>query len=146
MRGFLLSLVNLACSLLLLLPQGWCCFITAGRCCGQKPLLASHLPPSTTPSACTQCVGRCVCPKKGKQPLAPAHGPEQRKPPCQSLCCEPLTAVAPKIDPPGLDLAAAGFEVTFTPLPLASPKSVRVNVPPRSAFPPLNVLHCVWLC
>lgn len=142
----MLNLLSLACGVLLGLPPGWCCVASGGQCCGREPLLVTDTPTPTNRSGCTVCAGRCVCPPRAKQPPAPAKAPEQQQSPCQYACCESAPAAAPKVDSSLFDLGTAALEAPFTLVPVAPADSVRVSVPPRSSFPPLHVLHCVWLC
>jgi hypothetical protein len=137
------------CGVVLALPPGWCCKATAGGCCG--PALPS--PPAPAPAGCctskscaSEACARSCCPKEPADER-PAPAPTHPKPnrPCDTACCEQAPTIAPKVEPP-VDLGPVGVQTTFTETADPEAVAVLVGVPPRAAFPPLHILHCVWLC
>ncbi|MCI0700015.1 MAG: hypothetical protein L0241_02895 [Planctomycetia bacterium] len=140
----------LACCVLLALPPGWCCATTGGKCCGSAlPLVPA--PVSVECSTSQTCAGKtcavgCCSKEPGNQCPEPAPKPQKPDRPCDTTCCEHPPTIAPKVEHSGIDLGPVGVQVTLT--ETASPEAVAalMSVPPRSAFPPLYILHCVWLC
>lgn len=152
-RGFMLTNVGrvlaFVCVVVLALPSGWCCQATAGGCCG--PALPSAPAPASagccTSEACASKTCARSCCSKETADERPAPAPTQPKPnrPCDTACCEQAPTIAPKVELP-VDLEPVGIRTTFTETVDPEAEVVSVGVPPRSAFPPLHVLHCVWLC
>ena len=136
--------LTLVCGVLLALPPGWCCAAIAGQCCG--PTLPSA--PATS-KCCTgkTCAGQ-TCSSGCLTELTHEHSATLPKPncPCDASCCERPPADLPKVERPALDLGTVGVLVPFANAADHPVVAILVNVPPRSAFPPLHVLHCVWLC
>lgn len=140
----------LACGVLLALPPGWCCKATAGECCGH-PLPST---PATAPAGCCAtkacsghtCADDCCRKEPAQDRSAPVPKPQQPDRPCDTACCDRPPTDAPKVERPVIDLGPVGVQDAFT--APADPGAVvaLVSAPPRSAFPPLHVLHCVWLC
>ena len=123
----LVALVHL-CSVLLVLPTGWCCRV-----------LSSVKPKDEISPVCCCCCQEAV--KPSQEPPAPT-------PPAKT-CCEhkPLHAKAP-------DDTLADPHAVAALLPLLGGESVGVHgvlALVRADFapgepPPLHVLHCVWTC
>ena len=138
----------LACGVLLALPPGWCCKATARECCGPAPLSPSAPAKCCVDRTCAgkTCAAGCCSKEPADQGTTPAPTPQKPNRPCDTSCCEYSPAVAPKVDHPVIDLGPVGVQISFTETADPGEVAVSVSVPPRSAFPPLNVLHCVWLC
>lgn len=144
----------LACGVLLALPPGWCCGATAGECCGPLPLSAPA--PVKSPACPGKACSSKACSSKGCSgscgPTVPVRSsatptqPQKPDRPCDTACCERPQAAAPKVEHHVIDLGTVGVLVAFTDPFGTGAESVVVSVPPRSAFPPLHILHCVWLC
>jgi hypothetical protein len=147
MRGRLLRSLALAGSLVLALPQGWCCMVaiwpskTAPLTQGQEPAAPVEA------GACCPCCGHQAAPPCGSpgttgptdKPSAPLKG---------TCCCSDRHATRP----PSFSLEQADAKVRAALPPL-------VSVPPASTasggaaiavtHPPTyhpRVLNCVWLC
>jgi hypothetical protein len=137
MRHRLTNLVAIAASLLLALPPGWCCWSASAT--GREPARlvdAQSIPQS---HSCCQHHKAAKTPKQSPAtPRLPMH-------PGQSACCVPQHVVPAKASPasilfaPPIVLPFAAFAAS--PIELAlSPIWFVVH------SPPLNILHCVWLC
>jgi len=139
----------LACGVLLALPPGWCCGATAGECCGPLPLSAPTpaKSPACSGKACSGkvCSSSCCPTEPARSSPAPTK-PQKPERPCDTTCCERPLANAPKVARPVIDPAAVGVLVAVIAPFGRCAESVAGGAPPRSAFPPLRVLHCVWLC
>ena len=121
------TLVHL-CSLLVLMPVGWCCWLV----------------PVVQASANTQeasCPGCCCCGKQKKSaPSTPKETP--RKAPCG--CTHPAARLIVPEDADAplpmlhvfVEIEAVLFSQAITTMPV-----LRID-----ARLPLNLLHCVWLC
>jgi hypothetical protein len=129
MGMFMRSLV-LCNALLLVLPQGWCCLLFAQTACqGKAPAKAAD---------CCHCSGGAK-----HEPSAPT--PQPAKP--FKACCAQSDA-----------LARSSGEIVHPDLGLALPLIAKVSGHPsfgkpvqasfdfHSHSPPLQLLHCVWLC
>lgn len=120
---------------LLALPQGWCCFLPVPTGC-----------PDQTPAKAADC---CPCGDGAKQkPTTPksAPTPEPDKP-CKTCCyCQPATFTGPSSEKVHHDLGlAAPFIIsTFDAALHIAPDLTACGY--RSHSPPLQLLHCVWLC
>lgn len=126
-------------SLLLILPQGWCCQMGLRDCChasSEKRDIDAH--PTRT---------SCCCPSEAPASDECEHLSAPTSPHSNSCCCArppvtpgesaPALSDAPvlmQVVPPDSGWAmASGFATT--------PHGVYATSPP-----PTNVLHCVWLC
>jgi hypothetical protein len=132
------------CCLLLALPPGWCCVASGGECC-RRP--CSKLGGGARkPAVCPKCDSAC-CAEGGAEAVPPAPlPPNEPTPSGKPACCERLPTDAPKVERPVVDLGTAGLEVPLVRTPGTISGGVRADAPPRSAFPPLHLLHCVWRC
>lgn len=140
--------LSLACGLLLALPPGWCCGLTGGACCGSPPFQNPEAGCRDEGCARPACGGGCCC-AEPPAPIStlPADAPKPHPDrPCDTVCCERAPAAVPKVEQPLPDLGPAGVEVPLVLVPDRDTGTVRADAPPRSAFPPLHLLHCVWLC
>lgn len=139
--------LTLACSLLLALPQGWCCTFA----CSQTKATATAN--DTKANDIPGEVGGCCphCPHESKPSNGPTHKPtpgEQPSPPTSSVCsCA---------DPRALPPSTSSIEQTDTGIVLflPPPANVVTGVGQRAAVvgtdvrPPTSrphVLNCVWL-
>lgn len=135
MRSRVLRHVVLVCSLLLALPQGWCC------------LHAFQLP-KTTITAPVKPAGCCICCKHETQPQpTQTEKPSDLPPSC--CCCTDQPMVAPSsaaVQKVSLDLAF----LEILPVPPLMPHLVQLIGEAASVVhPPTHQLHifkCVWLC
>jgi hypothetical protein len=136
-----------AVALILVLPPGWCCAASGGRCCGHVAVLgATPDTPAPTCSKCKACSGGCCCTKvEGRRP-APPQSPAQPAPARKADCCERQQVAAPKVELPTLDGFAAALEPPLLLTADLLAERFGVGVSPRCASPPLHLLHCVWLC
>lgn len=108
-------------SLLLIAPQGWCC---------SSPPQAEKNAPETK-----QC---CHCPESSDQPEIP----EPSKP-CECGLDSTVPAGAETFNP---DLVLVSLPVGIE-AGLTGGLSLGLAAPaPHSLSPPLQLLHCVWLC
>ena len=128
MRSVILHALVHLCSVLLVLPTGWCCRV-----------LSSVKPKDEINPVCCCCCQEAV--KPAQEPAAPTPPP--------MTCCEQKPQQAKATE----DVVADPREVAAL-LPLldrdAGPAQ-GVHVPHRvepapGAAAPLHVLHCVWMC
>lgn len=126
---FLRSLV-LCNALLLALPQGWCCLIPLATAC-----------PDETPVEAAEC---CHCSNGVKhEPSTPTPKPAK---PLKACCCQPDSLAGPNAEKFHFDLGmVAPVDATVSDLALPNnPGQVAHGF--HLLSPPLNLLHCVWLC
>jgi len=114
------------CSLLLVVPVGWCCWLPTLR--------ASEKAPEP----------ECCCCAKTEKPAPTKDAP--KAPEAPSCCCDPQPAAIlskpnDRSHAPIDALAADVAEFHKLCIGLTSPIPL-LNDP----SPPLRVLHCVWLC
>lgn len=136
MSNRVLRSVVLACSLLLVLPQCWCCILAS-------PMKAAATK-ATVPVHQTGC---CKCCKQESQPQ-PHPTPRLPAPPAKPCCYVNLAGLASLPSP--LEQPDAGFAlVALLPL-LDSPAPLIHGVIGEVVFPPptlhVHLLKCVWLC
>lgn len=129
----------LVCSLLLAMPQGWCC------------ILASYMPKATgtAASGTKSLAGCCPCQPLQSDPSDTPTPAEKPSAPTNTICpCADRHATLP--DAPSVEQVDAGFVLFLPPLSLVAPgiehraAVAGADLPPPT--PPLHVLHCVWLC
>jgi hypothetical protein len=143
-RGISRVLASLCC-VLLALPPGWCCLASGGECC-RRPC-SKQGADARKAAGCPECVSACCCVEGEADPVTPAPlPPKEPTPSGKPACCERLPTDAPKVERPVIDLGTAGLELPLAWTPKKIPVSSRADVPPRSASPPLHLLHCVWRC
>lgn len=139
----------LACSLLLALPQGWCCMFA---CCPQVKATTSTATAETKdiPGDVGGCCGNC--PHQSN----PSHGSTDKptpakKPsaPTNSVCsCADRHATLPAASP--VEQVDTGLVLFLPPLAIVAPGVghragfMGTDTPPPTR--PLHVLNCVWLC
>jgi hypothetical protein len=126
----------LACSLVVALPQGWCCVFAD---CFAAQTTQTTVPPV---SACCHC-----CEQKPPPSPSPV---EQPSAPCPSRClCTDRHAVLGQkqsVDQPELEI---GFVAILHPLVIDQRLGSEVNGFVSVVHPPTNRLHvskCLWLC
>jgi hypothetical protein len=128
MRSYLLQVLMLGCSLLLVLPPGWCC-LAAG--------LVSRKEAAKTAPCCRSC-----CADKAP-PAAPAPCPHKPgKCPCGERNGTPPNAVKAFLD--GLPAIASFSMLDRTPFALKEGDWIALPSLPFFASP--HLLNCVWLC
>jgi hypothetical protein len=119
------SLVLIAAGLLLL-PQGWCCFVLCVAPAPPKPPVPS--PPSCCESSCP--VPADEAPSEPTQPLlCCCDDLSSDRPPQQVVVTADLTVSDPPSDPPS-----------------AEQRPAAPNAPFVASSPPAHILQCVWLC
>ena len=119
-------------SLHLALPAGWCCALTKGTCCDRP----------TTTAAKEPAPNCCCCP--AEETTEPT--PDPTPPPEKSWCCEREPTILSSSDFFGVDLSFAHAVDLFHPVPKPSLSPAKSDRTWAYHSPPLNVLHCVWLC
>lgn len=134
MTALLTRSLVLASSLVLALPQGWCCYVSLMACC---------VAPSVEKVASAPAKS-CCCHAEDSEPATPAvPGPAQ---PLKSCCCEHVPVVPPV-------KMFADLDLTVSDLPVPEPSQLaalttalaaveRIVLPSR----PVHVLQCLWLC
>ena len=139
----LARLLSSLCSLLLALPQGWCCWPV---CCSEGPAGKLEIQ-APTPKACCCCAaarasdsGNCeICPD-GEAP----------RPPFKPSSCPCCVVNALKFVPTGvgpdlqLALLAAPVLVDVPLVQMAGGTFTLASA--HAADPPLFLLHCIWRC
>src|SRR5882724_6989143 len=130
---FLLRFMVLACSLLLVLPPGWCCFTVSG---------------DASTDQCASTANICSCCRQPSQPSPRNQDREPKEPvncPCDERISTPLEPAQvhvldlslPSLLPPiAVTLASAGNRY----FGFVGETSSHV------AEPLLHLLHCLWLC
>ncbi|HEV3146634.1 MAG TPA: hypothetical protein VGZ47_22290 [Gemmataceae bacterium] len=129
----------LLCSLLLALPQGWCCLVGAAPCCNQQqPAEKQELPAKHKSCCCCQELTEHECSK-------PVPAPKPGKP-LKACCCEKALTALPNVERQLPDLVALPLAVSVD-VPLFHAVN-RIESARRFAVSPfpLHVFHCVWLC
>jgi hypothetical protein len=127
MSLFFRRILVLTCGLLLALPPGWCCLL---------PQVGIRQPGKATASCCHH-KDQASTPTTPKAPL-PEHGP-----PCGCVDRDSPVPSGPKTLP--VDLASVPA-VVLQPVFDGGAGAVVILTTAAVASPPLNVLHCVWLC
>ena len=138
MSLFLRSLA-LCNAFLLVLPQGWCCFLPVPTVCTDQALAKT-----------TDC---CHCSNSAQQkpeasddvkqePKAPT--PEPVKP--VTCCCQPDALAGPNGENVRLDLGPAVPLIATAPDLASVGNAGQTSFGSHSHSPPLQLLHCVWLC
>jgi hypothetical protein len=124
----------LAFCVLLALPPGWCCVLPVCTARGTE-----RAPSEERHDCCKHCPHR---EDRAKPPVPMAPAPE----PC-ALCCQPsldrLPPASPEKVQPDLSLPTPLLPM---PVLIAEVSGVVADVSLPDPSPPLNVLHCVWLC
>ena len=136
MQVLLMRLLAVFCSLMLAMPQGWCCFV-AYHC--TAPAESQHTKQKTP---CCPC-----CPQPADSDEQ-APSPQAPFPLCPSCSCVDRQAILP--DSLTVQLVETGFVLFLPPLPLVAPDLGHPALVAESADPPptpsLQVLYCVWRC
>jgi hypothetical protein len=135
MRNRALRSLVLACSLLLVLPQGWCCMLASQM--ATTTATATPIPVSAR--------GCCDCCKQDTQSKPQSDKPFA--PPASSCCCsdqQALPASVVSIEQPDAGLIfVAVLPLLDSLLPLGSVIGDAVFHPPAYQR---HVFKCVWLC
>lgn len=130
------NLMALVAAALVALPPGWCCRLVSARGC---------MPAETAKAAAAPQPLSC-CHHKPVQKQPSPCAPQSPAKPGQMLCCFPQPTVPQKTSWQAPDLAMLPFE---QPVVLAL-GTLSPSLPEPAWFvvnsPPLNLLHCVWLC
>jgi hypothetical protein len=131
MDALLRRLLLTACCLVLMLPPGWCRFVSVPTAWGQEEA------PKKSHRGCCDC-----CPRN--DPQKPPPGPKQPPPRC---CCYGLDWLKP--NPPEKARADLALFAFTTPEASASTgvvvrRDFCLSIP--GSAPPLYLLKCVWLC
>jgi hypothetical protein len=118
------------CSLLILMPVGWCCWLPA-------------LPAQGQPKE-----PDCCCCAKPAKPVPVKPGEESPQAPI--CCCDPQPAAFLSLPDQSGKPAPDAFPAMALPMDAGfAPVSVTVAaIAPflRDPAPPRHLLHCVWLC
>ena len=131
-------IVTILCSfscIILLMPQGWCCWLAPLECC--KVVAIKSCCQAHTAAKQTSCCSHESSPQKPEQPTAPL-------PVKCAKCIHDTTK--PEITP-SLDLTLE--LVTLLPVDLQFTLPVRLLPAPAHLHgdsPPLHVQLCVWRC
>lgn len=129
-----------ACSLLLALPQGWCCLFalqTAKAATATEDTATTH---ERNTKACCPCCSQNPDPEHGSKDKP--SGPSKR------VCCCP-DRDATLSSSSSIEKADAGFAVLLPPLVSVAPAfALLEEVVSNFLLPtlPLHLLKCVWLC
>ena len=145
-------ILTLICSLVLLLPPGWCCTLGAGPCC---PIQAASGHADAQNSFRNKPVssqaGKCCCCTPTEAGLSPESTPEKersRRPaaPIRAECCELTSTPVPV----GKPIVFHAWAASIDSIPMHDCDiSAVLHRQPAQIDPlasPLHVLHCVWLC
>ena len=138
MTSIFAKLLALTLSVLLTLPQGFCCYWSAITCCPHGP---------TTKVAGEKKAKSCCQHVRAKQ-STPAAPPKPSEPPqpCKSPCCDrqPTTLVGKDAQLDHVALMVIGDVPTFVPTLHVCEPTLCEHVALESAS--LQALHCCWLC
>lgn len=129
MKRFTLQALVAFMTVLLALPQGWCCLV-----------------PRMLPKAKDAEAACCCCHVQSEAPKPQEPKPAEPSDPFV-CCCEPREATQDQ----GVSLDLAFLPIAFVPAIDLIPPVHPILTASRdrssdSADPPLHVLHCVWLC
>jgi hypothetical protein len=126
---FLRPILVHLCSLLVVMPMGWCCWLLP---VAQAAVATRQAEP------CKSCCRQHTEPSPDKPDQSP-----QRSSPCGCDERQAVSLIAKYVDAP---LAALPVFVEIEPIRLiagiAAHSTFVADLPP----PPLQLLHCVWLC
>jgi hypothetical protein len=124
----------LACSLLLALPPGWCCYFPGGR--------------TYSENACAGTVNVRSCCKNQAHP-APSNQEPEPKQPFNCPCDERLSTPLEHSQACALDIALPTLVAPVAAIPaLLGNRCVGFvgATSSRAGEPPLHLLNCLWLC
>jgi hypothetical protein len=139
----------LACSLLLALPQGWCCRF-AVACHEAKATTSTNTAADTLdgPGETGDCCHRCPHKAASTTPTGKPSPAEKPSAPTQSVCaCSDRQAAVPSTS---VKQVNDGFVLLLPPLTadahgVGHPVAVvGTDLPPPTRT--LHILNCVWLC
>jgi len=135
------QLLLLTCSLLLVLPPGWCCYTWSARCCAKQQASGADLPKTAATSCCHKEED------SASQPGQPSSVPAKPSSPTPDSCCCEHQPTLPTSNDSSWSIpvfALATLTPDFAPIDLQPYRTVE-----RAGFqtlPLLHLLHCVWLC
>lgn len=138
-KGIARSLI-FTCSLLLALPQGWCCLFalqTEKTATAKEDTATTH---AKSTKACCPCCAQNPDPERG--PKDKPSGPSKR------VCCCP-DRDATLSSSSSIEKADSGFLVLLPPLDPVAPTLTLVEEVVSNLLLPtlaLHVVNCVWLC
>lgn len=130
-------LLVFACSLILMLPPGWCCHVVTLPCCARHGETTAS---GSKDNCCSSCCGE-------ETKTSTEHQTPTPKPPTgRSCCCDPQPTLRSNTNPSLVDLAvvAPTIEVVTTVDWTVSAQTAVSGGEFTSA--PLHLLHCIWLC
>jgi hypothetical protein len=135
----------LTSSLLLALPQGWCCILASRMA---RAATTTATPPPVQEGRCCDCCTQDAPPESAATEKRSAPPTEKPSAPPSRCCADrhALLSPTPSSKQPGADLAFAGLLPPLDPLHAlvgAVGETVWVVHPPTC---PLHVFECVWLC
>ncbi|HTU93341.1 MAG TPA: hypothetical protein VMF69_24890 [Gemmataceae bacterium] len=141
MRKRVVRSLVLACSLLLALPQGWCCLLAMQTAKAATTTVSETTAPANTRGCCP------CCPRNADRDRNPAGKPsEPEKSTC--FCCPDRDATLPSTS--SIERVDTGFIVIVPPLDVIFPSVALLDGVAGSTFylpaHQLHVLKCVWLC
>jgi hypothetical protein len=134
MRAVVFRSLAVLAAVLFALPAGWCCMLPSPRA------------QAAAAECCASCCASCRVPRRT---CATPEPPKQPRPtfPCATCCylatgALPVRTVAhaPKLRPAPTASIAAGVRAP------SPQRRAAFALVPHGPSPPLNILHCVWLC
>lgn len=150
MSWLFLRFLVAVCSILLVLPPGWCCYVLPAGCCGTPTQQSAEEEPASTPvkPACGCCHPKESSPTDSEETgtTADANQPTPAPEPVPLNCdCLQRDSIKPTMSADiDLDLVIIG--------PVADEVAPALRAPlalsPRGVLltPSLQVLLCVWRC
>ncbi len=160
----------IVCSFTLALPPSYCCYVPAWFYTGfaflpQQSQQTSNTDTKSTsqqspPPACCCCETQSLDPldtvEEGDSTSSPKQDNEKSKPtnktppkprPCSSCCCiEPDGLILRSADELHPELESGAIVAWVVSIPSHTQRLHRQHGPSRYSTPPLQILHCVWLC
>ncbi len=134
MSSVLSHTLAVVCSILVLLPPGWCCSVRRSS-------------PAVLPQSADQPAAPCCCHQQQTQQGETApNGPAEPTPSEKRCCCEPIPSTPSRMEKSSVDLTPATFQLPVEP-ELVAPERVQPNqLGLPGCSPALHVLQCVWRC
>ena len=128
MRGFVPRLLMLSCSLLLVLPPGWCCIFAVQTVREDS---------TKTDPCCPSCCG-----KSNTSTPTPSPAPDK---PTRCPCADRQSTAPDTAKAFAVDLSVVAVLLVVDRTPTEFPASAPAATPPFLFSSP-QLLHCVWLC